>query len=241
MLNRNTMRSRFGLLVAVASALALDPALAHSGTLFNRDHRVGGAAVGASLDHPTPVAWSVFRHVPATGVRTEAAIAGLDRDGSIELAQGSGSTMNRIWSRTAVVNRSNLFPGWVRPGWGARRPWDHGWYSAGVFKRWRWWESGSRRWGVNTLALRTSINNAVDNAINDYIPYIVVSEANYKLFYGTEKPYGSDSLSFLVQSNKTDYTLDANCKQGTINGQDPTNLAEAELLNAACQVAYGSV
>jgi hypothetical protein len=36
-----------------------------------------------------------------------------------------------------------------------------------------------------------------------------------------------------------DYTLDTDCKQGTINGQDPTNLAEAELLNAACQLAYG--
>ncbi len=43
MLSRNAIRSRFGLLVAMASALALDPALGHAGTLFSRDHRVGGS------------------------------------------------------------------------------------------------------------------------------------------------------------------------------------------------------
>ena len=31
----------------------------------------------------------------------------------------------------------------------------------------------------------------------------------------------------------------ANCKQGTLNGGTPRNADEAQLLNAACQVAFG--
>jgi hypothetical protein len=38
----------------------------------------------------------------------------------------------------------------------------------------------------------------------------------------------------------TALTMNANCRQGTLNGRDPNTAAEAELLNAACQVAYGS-
>jgi hypothetical protein len=45
----------------------------------------------------------------------------------------------------------------------------------------------------------------------------------------------------VVQANGNNYQLTANCNQGTINGQEPSNAEEAELLNAACQVAYGSV
>ena len=86
-----------------------------------------------------------------------------------------------------------------------------------------------------------SINKAIDDAINSYTPYIVVPKTNYKLLYGTELPSGDESVSFAVQVNSTDYQLNANCKQGTLNGQQPINIEEAELLNAACQVAYGPV
>jgi len=127
--------------------------------------------------------------------------------------------VNPSWRRAAPVNRSNLFPAWARPGWGAR----------------------SRAWGTTSLASRASINKAVDNAINNYIPYIIVPKTNYKLLYGTELPSGSESVSFVVQANRTDYQLNANCKEGTLNGQEPMKLEEAELLNAACQVAYGPV
>jgi hypothetical protein len=68
-----------------------------------------------------------------------------------------------------------------------------------------------------------------------------VPKTNYKLLYGTELPSGGESVSFVVQANSTDYQLNANCKQGSLNGQVPSNIEEAELLNAVCQVAYGSV
>jgi hypothetical protein len=94
---------------------------------------------------------------------------------------------------------------------------------------------------VATLATAAIINDAVDDAVNDHTSYIVVPNTNYQLLYGTVQPSSSDSVSFVVQANGNNYQLTANCNQGTINGQEPSNASEAELLNAACQVAYGSV
>jgi len=45
---------------------------------------------------------------------------------------------------------------------------------------------------------------------------------------------------FDVTAAGATYQLMADCNRGTLNGQDPQSAAEAELLNAACQVAYGS-
>ena len=92
-----------------------------------------------------------------------------------------------------------------------------------------------------TLATAAVINNAVDNAVSSNATYIVVPNTNYQLLYGTVQPSGSNSVSFVMQANGSNYQLTANCNQGTINGQEPSNAEEAELLNAACQVAYGSV
>ncbi|MDA0887366.1 MAG: hypothetical protein O2977_06850, partial [Cyanobacteria bacterium] len=84
------------------------------------------------------------------------------------------------------------------------------------------------------------INDAVSNAIDDHNDYIVVANTNYELLYGTVQPTSSDSVSFVIKVGGSEYQLNANCNRGTINGQDPSSAAEAELLNAACQVAYGS-
>jgi len=58
--------------------------------------------------------------------------------------------------------------------------------------------------------------------------------------YGTVSPSGSSSVSFAVTADGNTYQLSADCNAGTINGQQPSNASEAELLNAACQVAFGS-
>lgn len=34
--------------------------------------------------------------------------------------------------------------------------------------------------------------------------------------------------------------MDADCQDGELNGYAPNTAAEAQLLNAACQIAYGS-
>ena len=147
--------------------------------------------------------------------------------------------INRNWSRN--VNRVNTYPGWARPGWGVARPWNHGWYGGwSTPPSWGWWGARAATWGIASLATAAIINDAVSNAIDDHNDYIVVANTNYELLYGTVQPTSSDSVSFVIKVDGSEYQLNANCNRGTINGQDPSSAAEAELLNAACQVAYGS-
>ena len=63
----------------------------------------------------------------------------------------------------------------------------------------------------------------------------------YQLLYGTVQPSGSQGVTFVVEANGVPYSLSADCGLGTINGANPSTAAQAELLNAACQVAYGAV
>ena len=241
------------MLAAAVTALALQPAIAESATPHMVDLSNGAAGGGTSLDVLASVERSAALNHAAISPRFHGATGSVERsyyrdqpgaidlhhDRSRDLAQAYSRIVNPGWTRVTNVNRAGLFPGWARPGWGALRPWDNGWYGDRTFTHWTWWGPRSRAWGVTNLASRASINKAIDNAINAYIPYIVVPKTNYKLLYGTERPSGTESVSFVVQANSIDYRLNANCKKGTINAREPRNLQEAELLNAACQVAYG--
>ena len=228
MQTRIILCNRLGILLATAAtAFALTPGLAQSGTLEKFNLSGGG---GEAMSRNGRISnWDKFEALDPNNHE------------STDLAQNIIRNVNPSWSRTAAVNRANLFPGWARPGWGALRPWDQGWYDRRYYTAWSWWGTRSRNWRTTNLASRVSINKAIDDAINSYTPYIVVPKTNYKLLYGTELPSGDESVSFAVQVNSTDYQLNANCKQGTLNGQQPINIEEAELLNAACQVAYGPV
>ena len=255
-MQKNILCNRLCILMAtVVTAFALTPGLAQSGTPEKFSLSGRGIDAGASPAPLATVARSAAGNRETMITHASEAIAHSDRisqwdkfadidrvnDESRDIAQSIIRNVNPRWNRIAVVNRANLFPGWARPGWGALRPWDQGWYDRRYFTAWPWWGARSRAWRTTNLASRVSINKAVDNAINNYIPYIVVPKTNYKLLYGTELPSGAESVSFVVQANSIDYQLNANCKQGTLNGQEPISLEEAELLNAACQVAYGPV
>jgi len=165
----------------------------------------------------------------------------LSRDVNRDVNRNINRDVNRNWNRNVDINRVNLYPGWARPGWGVARPWNYGWYGGWATPTWGWWGARAAVWGVATLATAAIINDAVDDAVDDHNSYIVVPNTNYQLLYGTVQPSGSNSVSFVVQANGNDYQLYANCNRGTINGQEPSNAEEAELLNAACQVAFGSV
>lgn len=217
--------------------------------------RVGGGGTGGgpSLNRPAPAARPAAGNRATTGTRPGGAIGSGDRmanrdinrnvnrDVNRDVNRNVNRNVNRSWNRSVNVNRANLYPGWARPGWGVARPWNHGWYGGWGTPAWSWWGARAAAWGVTTLATAAIINNAVDDAINAHNTYIVVPNTNYQLLYGTVQPSGSDSVSFVVQANGTDYQLNANCNQGTINGQEPSNAEEAQLLNAACQVAFGTV
>jgi len=151
----------------------------------------------------------------------------------------NGSVGNN-WSRDWNVNNVNLSPGWARPGWGYARPWSTGWYGGWATPAWGWWGANAALWGISTLASAAVVNAAVDSAVASNTTYIVVPQTTYQLLYGTVQPSGSQGVSFLVQADGNTYNLTADCNAGTINGGMPSHAAQAELLNAACQVAYGT-
>jgi hypothetical protein len=67
----------------------------------------------------------------------------------------------------------------------------------------------------------------------------VVPDSNYRLIYGSVAPSNDQSLSFSAVNADQDVAFTADCRSGDLNGQAPASVAEAELLNAACQIAFG--
>ena len=230
---------------------------------WSNNARVGAAAGGAggpSLNRPAapnrPAAGT--RQLPGAGqgggqIAKRDGNRDLNRDGNRNINRDANRDVNRNvnrninrdvnrnWNRSVNINNVNVRPGWARPGWGVARPWNYGWYGGWSTPTWGWWGARAAAWGVATLATAAIINDAVDNAVSSNTTYIMVPNTNYQLLYGSVQPSGSNSVSFVMQANGNNYQLTANCNQGTINGQEPSNAEEAELLNAACQVAYGSV
>ena len=68
----------------------------------------------------------------------------------------------------------------------------------------------------------------------------MVPGSDYQLLYGSVQPSGNSTIDFAVSANGSTYQLTADCNAGLLNGVDPTSAAEAQLLNAACQVAFGN-
>ena len=223
---------------------------------WSNNARVGAGAGGPSLNRPAtpnrPAAGTP--QLPGAGQGGgRIANRDLNRDGnrdvnrdvnrnvSRNVNRNINRDVNRNWNRSLNINNVNVRPGWARPGWGVARPWNYGWYGGWSTPTWGWWGARAAAWGVATLATAAIINESVNNAVSSNTTYIVVPNTNYQLLFGTVQPSGSNSVSFVMQADGNNYQLTANCNQGTINGQEPSNAEEAELLNAACQVAYGSV
>lgn len=215
-----------------------------AGVGFNRgDVRPSGgwsSRVGSDSARPSLDRAAVNRNLQGDRLGSRDGSRQLNRDGNRTLNRDLNASVNRSWNRTVDINRVNLSPGWARPGWGVARPWGYGWYDVSAVPAWGWWGARAATWGLATLTTAAVINNAVDNAIADNTSYIVVPNSSYQLLYGTVAPTSDSSVNFDVSANGTTYQLSADCRGGTLNGQQPNTAAEAELLNAACQVAFGS-
>lgn len=162
------------------------------------------------------------------------------RGANRDVTRNVSREVNRNWTRTVNLAGTNLHPGWARPGWGVARPWRTGWYGGWSTPTWGWWGARAAAWGIVTLATATIINDAVDTAVAENNSMIVIPNTTYQLLYGTIQPSGTSNVTFVVNANGTNYELTADCQRGLINGQIPQNADEAQVLNAACQVAYGS-
>lgn len=144
-----------------------------------------------------------------------------------------------VFDRRVNINTTiNVRPNWWGPTWYSSRPWRWGWFYGPT--TWGWWGGSSLAWGVTSLASAAIIASAINNAVSSNTSTIVVNDSPYQLVFGTVTPVGANgvSFSFLFQGEAFEATAD--CREGLINGRRPSNPEEAQLINAACQVAFAS-
>lgn len=129
--------------------------------------------------------------------------------------------------------------GWRNGGYWNDRPWGAGWFVGGA-SAWGWYGANAAAWGLAGLATGAAIGSLVNAAAAQSSPIIVVPQTSYQLNYGSVESVGSYGVSFNYLVNGSQLLGAANCQQGLLNGQVPSNASQAQLLNAVCQVAYGS-
>lgn len=128
---------------------------------------------------------------------------------------------------------------WSNGGYWGSRPWGYGWYAWSP-NTWGWWSGSSVGWGLAALATGAVITDLVNDASAQQSPVIDVPDSDYQLNYATVDSVGSSGADFsYAVAGSPPLKGAANCQQGLLDGQVPSTAAQAQLLNAACQVAYG--
>jgi hypothetical protein len=164
-----------------------------------------------------------------------------NRTDRTDLRQGNRSDRVNDRNRTrrqAINTWDRNRPNWVNNNWNVNRPWRYGWYGGSTWNNWGWWPGRAAAWGLGSLATFAVIDSLVDSAVNNETSYIVVPDSDYSLYYSSVQPTG-DLVSFQADDGSNTLTFRADCRSGTLNGYPPQNADEAQLLNAACQVAFG--
>ncbi|MCP9889864.1 hypothetical protein KBY57_02165 [Cyanobium sp. Aljojuca 7D2] len=94
--------------------------------------------------------------------------------------------------------------------------------------------------GLAALAAAEVITFLVNDATAQQSPVIDVPDSDYQLNNGTVDSVGSGGADFsYAVAGSPPVKGAANCQEGLLDGQVPSTAAQAQLLNAACQVAYG--
>ena len=161
---------------------------------------------------------------------------------------GRGGFNEANYNQNNFYNRN--FDGWNSQwnngGYWGNRPWGYGWYNWSPGS-WGWWGGSSPGWGLAGLAAGAVITDLVDQAANQQSPVIDVPDSNYQLNYGSVDSVGSSGANFSYAvapppgspNGMAPIKGAANCQEGLLDGQIPSTAAQAQLLNAACQVAFG--
>jgi len=153
-------------------------------------------------------------------------------------ARGADRPQQRTTRRKAINTWDRQRSNWVNNNWVSNRPWRYGWYGGNTWNNWGWWPGRAAAWGLGSLATFAAIDSLVDSAVSNQTSYIVVPDSEYSLYYGSVVANG-EQLRFQADDGASTVTFSADCRAGTLNGQPPRNADEAQLLNAACQVAFG--
>ncbi len=131
--------------------------------------------------------------------------------------------------------------GWQNGGYWGYRPWTTGWYNWAP-SSWSWWGPSAVGWGVMGLATGAVITGLVNRAAQNQSTVIVVPDTTTRLDFASVLPAGDGVVSFryIVGTTGPAYQANGDCRQGLFNGQAPRSVAEAQLLNTTCHVAYGN-
>ena len=140
--------------------------------------------------------------------------------------------------RQAINSWDRNRPAWVNNNWAVNRPWRYGWYGGTYWNNWGWWPGRAAAWGIAGLASFAVIDSLVDSAVSNQTTLIVVPDSRYSLDYSSVQ-VTADLVTFQADDGSTTFTFRADCRAGSLNGYPPQNADEAQLLNAACQVAFG--
>ena len=195
---------------------------------------------------PGPIALIPVGAVPADQLQAfsaelRRALAGRELLVSTDLRQTNRTdrVSDRNKTRRKAINTwDRNRPNWVDNNWAYNRPWRYGWYGGSTWNNWGWWPGRAAAWGVGTLATFAVIDSLVDSAVSSQTSYIVVPDSDYSLYYSSVQANG-DVVSFQADDGSSTLSYQADCRAGTLNGAPPQNADEAQLLNAACQVAFG--
>jgi hypothetical protein len=206
------------------------------GTLRDRANRIDSDRVRRS-----------FNDIDRNAVRDR--VGHVDRDDWNHLRDRADHRLDRGLDRVdrrldramdRIDDWDNHWPGWVRPGWGVARPWNAGWYGGWNNPPWGWWAARSVAWGLGSLATAAVINNAVNDSIAASRTTIVVPESDYTVYFNSVQPSDDQLVNFVASEGQNRLTMQADCRNGLLDGQIPSTAGQAQLLNATCQVAFGS-
>lgn len=135
---------------------------------------------------------------------------------------------------------------WCRRGWVVARPWRYGWYggwrpAAVVYPGWGWWAATAPTWGALTLSPTIVIQQSVDSAVASNSRYMDVPNSEFRIYHASISPIGPEEIEFDFEIDGDTYRAKADCKNGLLNDETPSALDEAELMHAACTIAFSSL
>jgi hypothetical protein len=238
-----------------AAGLARDGGGGHGGGGF---HGGGGGFHGGGGGDRVR-AGGGYHHEYGGGARTPALNYNISRDDYNRATNGGRDRFdanrlgwgNRNWNQGdwrgdnwGYNNWGNRWNGgwnnnWNNGGFWGDRQWSYGWYNWQP-NTWGWWGNNSAAWGLAGLATGAAITDLVNDASDQQSPVIEVPESNYQLNYGTVDAVGNSGANFSYSvASSPPVQGGANCQEGLLDGEVPSTAAQAQLLNAACQVAYG--
>ena len=195
---------------------------------------VGGPASGAGVRPGAGFGAPGAGLTPATG----RGVGGYGVGGYGGPASGAGVRPGAGWGApgvgltrapAAAYGAAVYHPGWAGGGYWAARPWTTGWYGAAPLA---WW-------GTAAVVSTAAVTSAVNAAATQQTVWIVVPQTSLQLNYASVTAVGNGGVTFTYQSNGLTQSASGDCRAGLLNGMQAAGDG-AQLLNAACQVAYGS-